>query len=389
MSRGRKSLIGTGIGALVVLAGLFVLGRNAERFVNRVTPVELPVVSERARELHFSSDVIDLHADSLLSGRDLLSRSDVGHVDLPRLREGGVGIQFFTAATKSPIALDVHQTRADAIDLMTIGGILQLSPMAWSGSFKRALRQSDSLARFVEASGGKLVPIRTRRELERVLKLREKDPEVVGAILGIEGAHALEADLDNFERLYGAGFRMIGPTHFFDNAFSGSAHGIEKGGLTELGRALLRRMAERGVLLDLAHLSPAGIDDALAMVTKPTVVSHGGVKGTCDNPRNISDRHIRAIAAGGGVVGIGYWHMAICGRELRHIVAAMRHVVGLVGDDHVALGSDYDGATNVGFDTSQLPALTQALLDAGFSDASVRKILGGNVLRVLRETLPD
>ena len=182
---------------------------------------------------------------------------------------------------------------------------------------------------------------------------------------------------------------MIGLTHFFDNEFAGSAHGVQKTGLTELGRALVRRMQELGVLVDLAHVSPRAIDEVLAISTRPTVVSHGGVKGTCPSERTISDEHVRAIAAGGGVIGIGYWETAVCGREPRHVVAAMRHVVSLVGDDFVGLGSDYDGATTVGFDTSQLAALTQQLMNDGFSDESIRKILGGNVVRVLRAVLPE
>jgi microsomal dipeptidase-like Zn-dependent dipeptidase len=125
------------------------------------------------------------------------------------------------------------------------------------------------------------------------------------------------------------------------------------------------------------------------MATKPTVVSHGGVAGTCPNARTLDDAHLRAIAAGGGVIGIGYWDTAVCGREPRHVVAAMRHVVSLVGEDHVGLGSDYDGGTTVGFDTSQLAALTQQLVSDGFTPDQIRKILGGNVLRVLRAVLPE
>ena len=182
---------------------------------------------------------------------------------------------------------------------------------------------------------------------------------------------------------------MIGLAHFFDNEFAGSAHGAEKGGLTDMGRELVRRMEARGVLVDLAHVSPAAIDDVLAMATKPTVVSHGGVAGTCANTRTLTDAQVRGIAAGGGVIGIGYWDTAICGREPRHVVAAMRYVIGLVGDDYVGLGSDYDGATTVGFDTSQLAALTQEMLNEGLPEASIRKILGGNVVRVLRAVLPE
>jgi microsomal dipeptidase-like Zn-dependent dipeptidase len=119
------------------------------------------------------------------------------------------------------------------------------------------------------------------------------------------------------------------------------------------------------------------------------VVSHGGVQATCPGPRNLSDDQIRRIAEGGGVIGVGYFELAVCGKDLSHVVAAMQHIAGLVGTDHVGLGSDYDGAVDVGFDTSQLPALTQALLDAGFGEADVRRILGENVLRVLRAVLPE
>jgi membrane dipeptidase len=241
----------------------------------------------------------------------------------------------------------------------------------------------------IAGSGGLLVPVRSRRELDELLARRGRGEEVIGALLGIEGAHALEGDPANLDRAFRAGFRMIGLTHFFDNHYAGSAHGLEKGGLTEAGRELVRRMGELGILLDLAHLSPTAIDEVLRLVPGPVLVSHTGVKGTCDNLRNLSDRHVREIAARGGVIGIGFWDTAVCGIEPRHIVAAMQHVIALVGDDHVALGSDYDGGTTVAFDISGLRVLTQAMLDAGLEPESVRKVLGGNVIRALREGLPD
>jgi microsomal dipeptidase-like Zn-dependent dipeptidase len=147
-------------------------------------------------------------------------------------------------------------------------------------------------------------------------------------------------------------------------------------------------MEAMGIVVDLAHLSPAAIDDVLDIATLPTVVSHTGVRATCDNRRNLSDEQIRRIAAGGGIIGIGYWETAVCGRTPGDIAKAIAHVAGVVGADHAALGSDYDGATTVGFDTSGVPAITQALLDAGLDDGSIRKILGENVLRVLSKTLP-
>jgi microsomal dipeptidase-like Zn-dependent dipeptidase len=292
----------------IVVAGMALFlwfGSNLERFVNRVESIALPGTSDEALRLHDASLVVDLHADSLLFGRDLLVRSEVGHVDLPRLQEGGVALQMFTAPTRTPFGLDIHRTDGDGIDLLTLGALAQRSPMARLGPKDRALLQAKQLAGFIARSEGRLLPVRSRRELDAALTAHADDGSVVGALFGLEGAHALEGDLANLAPLYDAGVRMIGITHFFDNRFAGSAHGLEKGGLTELGRELVIRMEELGIVIDLAHLSPAAVEDVLAMATRPTLVSHGGVRATCDNPRNLSDDQLRAIAAGGGVVGIG------------------------------------------------------------------------------------
>lgn len=376
--------------ALVLGAAWALLAAYLERFIDRVVPLPLPEVSARARALHVSSFVVDLHADSLLWGRNLLRRSHVGHVDLPRLREGGVGLQVFTTVTVFPLPANIDRTDGAGLDALTLLGWVRLSrPFALGGPFERALAQAARLEAFARDSGGGLRIVRSRTDLERLRAAHEHDPRVVGALLGIEGAHALEGDPAKLERAFAAGFRLMGLTHFFDNAYAGSAHGLAKGGLTPLGRDTVRRMEQLGMLVDLAHLSPAAIDEVLDLATKPVVVSHGGVKATCDNARNLSDDQLRRIAAGGGVVGIGYWETAVCGLEPRYAAAAIRHVALLVGDDHVGLGSDWDGGTTAAFDASQLPVVTQALLDAGLPETSIRKILGGNALRVLAQTLPD
>jgi microsomal dipeptidase-like Zn-dependent dipeptidase len=379
---------GVGIAALAFTALFFWFGANLERFLNRIEPTVLPGVSEAATRIHDSTVVVDLHADSLLFGRNLAERSDVGHVDLPRLRLGGVAIQMFTAPTRAPFGFDIDQTDADGIDFISVGLFAARNPMARLGARDRALHQARQLAELSRDSEGRLLLIRTRTDLDAVLAARAADDQVLGALFGIEGAHALEGDLDNLDVLFEAGVRMIGLAHFFDNDFAGSAHGIEKGGLTDIGRELVRRMEALGIAVDLAHLSPAAIDDVLAIAKKPTLVSHTGVKATCDRPRNLSDAQVEAIAAGGGVIGIGFFELAVCGTNPRDIVAAMKHVIDLVGDDYVALGSDYDGATSVAFDTSQLRALTQQMLDDGLPEKTVRKALGANTLRVLRTTLP-
>jgi len=363
------------------------LARNLEGLLNRVEPAALPEVSERAALLHRASTVVDLHADSLLFGRDLARRSSLGHLDLPRLREGGVALQLFGVVTRVPFGVNIDRNE-DRFDLVTPLACLRWLPECTASPFERLERQAARLADLV-ARDGDLVWIRTREDLTRLLERRRAgDRNAVGVMLTVEGAHALEGDPANLERAFALGVRAIGLTHFFDDAYAGSAHGADQGGLSELGRRTVARMEELGIALDLAHLSPAAIDDALALATKPVIVSHGGARGTCDNARTLTDDQLRAIAAGGGVVGIGYWETAVCGTSPRDVARAIRYVADLVGDEHVALGSDYDGATTVGFDVSALPALTQALLDQGFSSPAVTRILGGNALRVLIQTLP-
>lgn len=384
------SRAGNGLLIFVLLAiGQWVVSANLEFFLNRVTRAPLPVVSDRARALHDRSIVVDLHADSAMLGRDLLERSNLGHVDLPRLRDGGVGLQFFTAPTRVPVSRDIHHTRADGFDVLTLLGIVKLNGFATQGAYGRGMIQGERVRDAASRSGGEFLVIRSREDLARWRRAQSSEKRIVAGVLGLEGAHALEGEVDRVDDFFASGVRMIGLTHFFDNAFAGSAHGTSKGGLSEKGRQLVERMQSLGILIDLAHLAPEAIDDVLEMVRVPTVVSHTGVKGTCDNPRNLSDRHIRGIAAGGGVIGIGYWEMAVCGIEPRFIAAAIKHVVDLVGADHVALGSDYDGGTEVSFDTSELRVVTQAMLDVGLDEVAISKILGANTLRVLGEVLPE
>lgn len=362
---------------------------QGERLVNRRADVALPLVTPPARGLHDASFVADLHADSLLMRRNLLARSRKGHVDLPRLREGGVALQVFSAPTVVPWRANFEATDGDALDALRFAGILQATPLAWRGPLGRALWMAGKLHGFAAASAGGLVVVRTREDLAALSERRARREPVVGALLAIEGAHAAEGDPDGLERLFAAGYRMLGLAHFFDNAYAGSAHGLAKGGLTALGRETVRRAEALGMAIDLAHLAPAAIDDVLAIATKPTLVSHGGVSGTCPGPRTLSDAHLRAIAAGGGVVGIAYFEGAVCGVTPRHVADAVRYVVDRVGDAHAALGSDFDGATRVAFDASGLRVVTQALLDADLDEQQVRGVLGGNALRLLEATLPS
>ncbi len=372
--------------ALVAVAWI-ALAVNAERYVNRVDPAPMPEITPAALALHDASFVADLHADSLLFGRDLTRRSDIGHVDLPRLRLGNVALQVFAIATSAPAGMNIDRNERSAFDLLRLPYCLRPSRGCTGGLFARIETQAARLQRLVRRDPD-LVWVRTAADLEALRARRATDRRALGALLSLEGAHALEGDPANLERAFALGVRMIGLAHFTDNDYAGSAHGVDKGGLTELGRATLARMEELGIGADLAHLAPAAIDDVLAIAKKPVLVSHGGVKGTCDNARTLNDAHVRAIAATGGVIGIGYWQEAVCGTAPYDVARAIRYAVELVGDEHVALGSDYDGGTTVGFDTSRIAVLTQAMLHEGVARESIPKILGGNAARVLAATLP-
>ena len=220
--------------------------------------------------------------------------------------------------------------------------------------------------------------------LDALLSAAAKSPRPVGAMLTIEGLQNLEGKAENLDRLHAAGFRMAGLTHFFDNELAGSMHGVEKGGLTPLGRQVVARMEELGMIVDVAHLSHKGVAELIATARRPLVSSHGGVQAICKTNRNLSDEEIRGIAATGGLVAIGYWDGAICGTDPRTAAKSMKHVRDLVGIAHVALGSDYDGATTVRFDTSQLEQITQALMDEGFTEPEIRAVMGENALRLIR-----
>lgn len=380
-----------GVAALVVagIAGFFVFAPGiAERRMNRISPSTLPPVPPPVRAFHQTLTVVDLHADSLLWNRDLLSQSDYGHVDIPRLIQGGVALQAFTLVTASSGGQNIHSNTGekDDIRLLSIG---QLWPVrTWTNRLERALYQAQKLDELARRSNGAFTLIRSRADLQTYLKRREIERGITAGFLGVEGAHALEGDVAKVDRLFDAGIRMMAPTHFFDNDIAGSAHGVKKGGLTEKGREMIRRMEAKKMLVDVAHASPATIDDVLALATRPVIVSHTGVKGTCDNPRNLSDDQLRGIARTGGLVGIAYFHTATCGDDVQAIARAIRHAADVAGVDHVALGSDYDGAVTVPFDTRHLDQVTSALLSAGLSQEQIRKIMGDNAVRVLLAALP-
>ncbi len=388
----KKKWIILGVVALLI-PGVLIAGEVAatrtERRLNKVSRTKPYTATKGGAALHSRLFIADLHADSLLWSRDLNERADVGHVDVPRLIEGNVALQVFGVVTHASAKASAqgNDGRADDVRLLAMAQRWPVS--TWVSRKARALYQAEKLSELAEDSAGKLTLIRTRQDLERFLAEREKDRQRVAGLLGLEGMHALEGRVESVDELHAAGFRMLGFAHFFDNEMSGSAHGLEKGGLSELGRAVVKRMEEKGMTIDLAHASRKTISDVLAIATRPVVVSHTGVRGTCDNNRNLSDEQLRAIARNGGVVGIGYWSTATCGKNARAIARAIRHAVTVAGIDHVGLGSDFDGTVTTPFDTAGLVELTDALLAEGLGEVEIRKIAGENVQRVLRGNLPS
>ena len=385
----RRPLLAFGIVVLLaIMIAFMIVPSMVDSTMNNVLTTTPPAPSAAALALHRTLFVADLHADQLLWARDPLTRSARGHVDVPRLQEGNVGLQLFSVVTKTPRGMNYDHNTGE-IDNILLLAIAQRGPIAtWSSLRARALHQADRLHQAAARSDGRLTVVTSRDELTAFMTRRAQQPTLVAGLLAIEGLHALDGNLANVDTLYDAGFRMMGLTHFFDNELGGSAHGVTHAGLTLFGRDVVTRMEQRGIIVDLAHTSPQMKRDVLAIAKRPVVVSHGGVAATCPGPRNLTDNELRAISANGGLVGIGYWDAAVCQLTVDAIVKAMKHAADIMGVQHVALGSDFDGATTEPWDTRALGLITEGLLKAGFSVDDVRRIMGGNVLAFLEQQLP-
>jgi membrane dipeptidase len=359
-----------------------------ERRRNRVHHRGPYRASARALELHRGLTVVDLHVDSLLWGRNLLRRAGYGHVDVPRLVEGGVALVGLAASTKVPRRVNLERNDDTTDDVTLLALALRWPRATWGSLLARAVYLADRLRSMAGASDGRLTLIESRRDLEAYLARRAVDPAITAAFLSIEGAQALDDDLDNLATLARAGYRMLSPTHFFDTPFAGSAHGVVQGGLTDLGRELLSRVESSGMVLDVSHASSATIDDVLSLASRPVVASHTGVRAAVPGIRNLPDDQVRGIAATGGLVGIGFWPVACGGRNATSIARSIGAAIELAGIDHVGLGSDFDGAVPTPFDATGMPLVTEALRAEGLSDDDIAAVMGRNAIRVLLASLP-
>lgn len=333
--------------------------------------------STRIEKLHAESIIFDGHCDTLITIRDgerKLGRrcqpqpeGDVlssQHLDLPRLLEGGVTAQTFACFIRP-----------------------QFLP---SDATNEALRLIDAFYRAVDDDPDKLRLATRASDVEQA-----KAEGQVAGVLSLEGAEALEGDLAVLRSFYRLGLRAVGLTWNFRNR---AADGLDEartgGGLTEFGVKLLREANRLGILLDVAHLAPAGVRDVLKLSEAPVVASHANARALCEHRRNLSDEQLEGIASTGGLVAVTYVpnFVAQDGQKasLERVLDHIDYIVKTIGLDHVGLGSDFDGfgGTLPGLeDVSRLPALTAGLVERGYSDEAVSKILGGNYLRVFREAV--
>jgi microsomal dipeptidase-like Zn-dependent dipeptidase len=378
---------------LIALTGLVIFFTFAPRLVddsaNVVLPHQVYSISEPANQLHKTLLIGDWHADSLLWTRDLGKEMSYGHLDIPRMQRGNIGLQMFTTVTKSPMGLNNVSNQADSLDSITLLAVTQRWPLAtWNSLAERALYQGQKLHELIARESDNVMLITSQSKLREFVERRTVNPDFIGALLGTEGSHALEGDLDNIQRLFDKGFRMMSLQHFFDNKLGGSLHGISGDGLTSFGREAVGKMTALGIMLDVSHSSEKVVAEVLALTDRPLLISHTGFQGHCLSPRNISDSLMQDIAEEGGLIAVGYWDSAICGTSPATVAQAIIYGINLVGEDHVALGSDFDGSVTTAFDGGELPAVTHELLKAGVTETQVRKVMGLNMLGYLQRNLP-
>jgi membrane dipeptidase len=357
-----------------------VIDRLADRALNRTVGSPLPPVRPDVAAFHETMPVVDLLVGTLLFRRSIGRALAHGHLDLPRARAGGLDLAGFTIATRFP----------DERGLLSTPHFATLGLAPWRR------RPIDLVAAFVRRlegwaadSGGDLVLARTRQDLQAV-----GHDGALRAFIGVQGGQAVGGDLRNLARLRFLGVRMLGLAHVMDSDLAGSGSGRGAGGLTGFGREAVAECEAQGILVDLAHASPAAIREAVPLLRRPFLVSHTGftsVAGTASRwrryspaTRNLADAEARLVAEVGGLIGVTLATPLIGGATMEAVVRTFHHALALAGPTGVALGSDFDGALPMPFDVRGLPALTQALLDSGLGLDVVAAVMGGNALRVLR-----
>ena len=328
--------------------------------------------------------VVDLLVGSALF-RDSFVVGGRGHVDLPRARAVGVNVVGLTIATRWP----------------NLRGSLSGWHFRSLGMPAGVMRTNMAMAEWLigriegwcDQSGGGLVIVRSRADLERCLA----PGGPVGILLGIQGGHVLDGSLANVARLQAVGVRMFAPAHVMDNALVGSGTGRLSGGFTDYGREVIAELEAQSIMVDLAHMSVRGIEAALSLLRRPFVLSHTGltdVAGSASRLRRFSaaTRNVPAslageIGAAGGLVGIALATQLLGGSTMAAVVRMFRAALQAAGPDHVAIGSDMDGALRMLIDVEGLPAIADALLESGLDETLVAGVMGANAVALLRAAL--
>src|SRR6202046_3551767 len=359
----------------------------------------------RARKLAAEAIGIDSHIDTvqrvLVMGEDLGKRWDVGHVDIPRLREGGTHAPFFA------LWVPVYFPGAEAV--------------------RRTLDLRDAMQSVLDTHQDEMELATTASDIRRIVKAHK-----IAVFLTVEGGHTIDDDLRVLRMYYQLGIRSMTLTHSRNNNWADSA--TDKpvhNGLTDFGKDVVREMNRLGMLVDVSHVADKTFYDALAVTTKPVIASHSSMRALSDVPRNITDEMLRALANNGGVVGISFGEGFVNPKDAEALESAIKtettapiltgralddyaaedvrnlfgtrvkvaatvadvadhidHAVRIAGIDHVGIGSDFDGVSgppNGLDDVSKMPALIEVLLERGYAERDVKKILGENYLRVIRE----
>ena len=382
-------LIAATTSIVFLLLAILTLPILVDKNMNPVSDHSAFDVSEEALKLHETLFIGDWHADSHLWNRDLSKRYKRGHVDIPRLQEGNVALQMFTTVTKSPRGQNYEKNETSASDNITALAVVQRWPIkTWSSLAERAIFQANKVHKLATNDSDNFMLIKSQADLNNFMQKRSINKSFVGGLIGTEGSHALDGDLENVKRLYDVGFRMMSLHHFFDNRLGGSLHGISGQGLTNFGEQVVLEIQNLDIILDVSHSSENVVKDVLKISNRPIVVSHTGFYGHCPSPRNINDNLMEDIARKGGLIAIGYWDAAVCDNTPKSVAEAIHYGIKLVGAGHVALGSDFDGTINPGFDTSELAAITHELIELGVDEESIRLVMGDNMLNFLKENLP-
>jgi len=348
--------------------------------------------------------IFDGHNDTVLSmiktGRSFFERSETGHIDLPRAREGGLGGGFFAVYIPDPAppAEDVRSRTATLESSMNryADESTWPEPMSLEYAASQAVELLGRLLHVIETSEGQVAAVRTAAELQTCL-----DRGTFAMLLHFEGAEPLDPDGRALETFYAAGVRSVGLTHSRRNRY---ATGVpfkfpsspDTGpGLTDLGRALVRQLNARRVMIDLSHINEKGFWDVAKISRAPLVCTHSNAHTLSASARNLTDRQMDAIKDSGGIAGLNF-HVGFLredgGRSTDTPIARMvEHIENMterMGIDHVALGSDFDGATMPAElrDAAGLPRLVAALAARGHTEADLVKLAHGNWVRVLRAT---